>query len=883
MEKNDFVRCLDNIATANEEIQNQSRSVIIDMRSNNTSLFFNLIFQVFEDNNSTFSQIVICLSAIRDMLIPTEDFGFSQIIKNWKSDFMEEVRVPLKNFIISFIHNEEDAIRNVSASIFALIFAIEQHELTENNWPQAISNLVDEFISEGTVGYCKHGIMTFFHELMILPIFEIKIKKNEDFVQYIGPEISRFLFQLIQNLEKPDSNPIAILDYSILCIYDLITYVPEVFNGGKEITLLLNSYESALPLTDSAQYQKLFEIIYQIIVNYYDHMSDFMETIFNLSSKGIDCPNDELVCISIEFWIQFTKYEAKIPKSKNNYQFTQTAIDPLIKLLLNVISQNKEDTLIQSINLLRILSKNYQEKTINISIQIIESLINNDEDMIGVFVSLSLIRGICSEKGKNFDKLIGFFERISNLIILGFSSESEIDDLIPFSAILAANRMIISCRLIANCQDTFDFLLYLYQNQPINPNFVYPILQLSIALFSSTTHELNKANFSKLFEILFKSIDDPSMAINEECLKSIFSALKYLVNGTYEKDHQLQDYYPKVEEKLNEYIALLSDSPDELIKIKLDQTLQLINIFIIKLSVDFLPFVEVLLTNSLSTCAIKFQNFTFDNILIILSSLCLHLKNKMFDLSEFLIEHITIGFKQDPSIISQTFTLCADFIINVNNSKVELIEQMFNLVDSPSDQIKYCIPEDQIQLIIPSFIKEFARMFLKIKYNLDDFRNGDFIWPEEILDRFYDIVDKQIESKQLSIDYEQNSPNFNYYNAARIYEGYFYAYAAYYKYQKVSKINYNKAVNIIIKKVIWQCKNTKAYDCNTAIALCKLLKKLFKNYKNKIVRILKNKSILRILTDNPEYLDDLDFKCKIDKTIGYIENTNLGPLEEELT
>lgn len=491
--------------------------------------------------------------------------------------------------------------------------------------------------------------------------------------------------------------------------------------------------------------------------------------------------------------------------------------------------------------------------------------------MIGVFVSLSLIRGICSEKRKvDFDKLNRFFERICNLIILGFSGESEIDDLIPFSAIWAANRMIISCETISNCQATFNFLLYLYQNQPINPNFIYPILQLSSALFSSTAPKLNKDNFPKLFEILFKSIDDPSMAINEECLKSIFSALKYLVYGTTEKDHQLQEYYPKVEEKLNEYMDLLLASPDELLEIKLDQTLQLINIFIMKLSDDFSPFVETLLTNSLSICATKFRNLTFDNILIILSSLCLNLKNNLFDYSEFIIEYIKTGFKQDPSIISLTFTLCADFIINVNNSKVELIEQMINLVDPPSGQIEIFIPMDQIQLIVPSFIKEFARMFLKIKFNLNDFRNGDFIWPEEILDRFYAIVDKQIEAKYLLIDYEKNSPNFNYYNAARIYEGYFYAYAAYYKYQKVSDFNFNKAVEII-KKVIHQCKNTKAYDWNTATALCKLLKKLFNNYKNRIVHKLGNKNIIHILKDNPEYLNDPKFKKKIDDTIAYIK------------
>ena len=129
MEKDEFIQCLDNITNGDEDTQSKCRGAIMDLRKNDAISFFELVFKVFEDESPSFSRIILCLSAIRDMFIPTNDFPLSSMTKTWFSEPLTEIRVRLKNFVITFVHDEEIAIRNVSASVFALIFALERKKL----------------------------------------------------------------------------------------------------------------------------------------------------------------------------------------------------------------------------------------------------------------------------------------------------------------------------------------------------------------------------------------------------------------------------------------------------------------------------------------------------------------------------------------------------------------------------------------------------------------------------------------------------------------------------------------------------------------------------------------------------------------------------------
>lgn len=858
MEINEFIRYLDNATIDDGNIRSESSKFIMSLRTDNPFLFFNLVFQVFDNENSSTSQVIVCLSAIRNMLLPSEEFQISQIYQNWYSDFMNEIRDRLKDFIFDLIHNEEYSIRGVSSSIYALIFAIETYKPFDDYWPQTISKFVDEFQSEESAEHCKLGIISFFHELMVLPIFS-KLKSAE-YHRFFLNELHRFLQPIIQNLIDPQSNSKTIFDYSILCLLDLITYAHEIFDGPDEITFLLQSYEIALQYVDAVQYQQLFDVLLQIIKRFYDNISIFMENIFDYVKKGIDCPNDDLVCISIGFWIELCRFEKGLVDSQSEIQiqnFALTSIEPMIQLLLVVISsinqrQKINDILIQSIDLISCFSEDYPEETAKILNSQINSLIfSEDEDSI--FTSLVLIRGVCTksivnDNYMNFNKIFG---RICWLII-NYEITDEIIS-IPYAAMWAANRVVMSCQSIAYDQLTFDFIFELFQNPNIYQKCRYSLFELSKVLIKSSSKSLVQNNFADLFNIFFESLDNPEMTVDVQCLESNFSCLFDLVSAVKQRFDKLFDCYVQVFEKIDNYMNFLStDGSREFLEFRLINILHLIQNFVEKLSIDFNSQCENLV-EKLIKCTKKHHNLTYDLILNVFSSLCLVLKENFDKYSDLTANFIIDGIEsQSPSTINESIKLCGYLIKYVDKNQINLFDNIFQLIDG--------MPPYQAHYILPTFIKTFSILLKKYPA----------AWPDDTIDRFYKIVEEQLNDPNLKIDSVQNDENFDFDYAARIYEASFYAYATYFKHQEASDENFKLAKFIL--KFALQCQKTGAYDCNTALALSKLLKTLIEAFENKISRLLNAKYNKKILNDALKFDCDIEYKVEIRRIINIIQN-----------
>lgn len=853
MEINDFLQILDSISkcTNNNDENNQNKygEIIISLRNGNTVLFYDLVFKVFNLPNVSSSRIIICLLSIKDMLTPTDDFPLSKINQNWYSDFMNEIRIQLKKYIFRYIHIEEDVIRNISSLIYALIFAIE--DPNDTYWSNSISFLVNEFLNDDVPGYSKYGIMTFFHETMILPIFSDKLEK----LDFIRLQFQRFLSKLIINLMNPESNSKIIFDFSILSILDLIMHIPIIFN--EELTKsLLNSYSSALPKTDIAHYQNLFEILLEIIKYHYNDAPVYLPTIFDYSVKGIICPNDDIVCASIEFWIEFCKYEKKSGNKSRGY--TKTAMEQLTMLLLKVISQNKMQTGIPSIKLIRQFTILYNEDMLKIALPKIRNYIYNDNDIIGVFVSLALINGICSKRSKSYSILYQYSNRICNLIKIGIENENETSSPIPYAAIWALSRSIVVCESVANEKEIVKFVLYLLQDPNLNKNLIFSVFQLAISLFKSIdTGKLYKY-LDKFFETLFGSIDDPAKIINIDCLDANFGALTALIKNSPPQSKKLINQFPKVIEKFENWMNFLQ-TDENYIELRLIGILGVIDCFINNLTYEFKELCPNLI-ELLINCVKMHKDIVYENILMILSSLCINLGKDFNENSPFVNDFIKYGFKaQSPSIINRSIILCSDFMIYVNNENTELIIQMFDLVNN--------LPFYHKQMVVPTFIKSFGQMLYQIKYVNGDHKN-DFIWPREILDQFYSIVDQQLNNPCLS---PKNPRLDNYYNA-RIYEACFIAYAPYFKNEQGSDENLQKAV-FFIRTYILNCQRTKSYDSDTAYALCNLIRELIDKYKNKIT-VKFGKWTMLILIDDERVLQEMDKSHRkfIDETIEKIKN-----------
>ena len=887
MDVDNFRFLLNKIQNGDEKSQVDARSEIMNIREKDINFFFRLILEIFKENASSpqinVPNVIICFSALCDTFIPNRNAPKELIQHQWMSEDFTNIRTCLKELLILYIQCNEVSVRNMAACVIARVLAIEE----EQNWSDLFPQLLFLFMNENASVSQMHGVLVTFHEILNLPIFN-KIKK----INEINPSISQLLLGILQYISLHINKTLT--DFSILCVLDFCQNLPIIFEDSERIARLLDVYPNILPFCDNNEYENLFRILFEIIKHsYFSYIPQFMSQIYELSVKGIICPNKDLVTISLHFWIEFCNYEKKLQKINKSRNISETAMTELFSVLLSLIcndyrsNENESkysfsEICLKSVSLIRIFTLLYPTKMIEKSKSIIspvlikdsekfQELINKPRDFDKIFTILSLINGICIkvESSQNFSFLKMYFK---DIVMLIFNNNL----MISISAICALNRIVAVLNDDYIQQNAYRVVLDILAKDI--PEILEPcVYQMIISLINASNKKIISEYFIAIFNLMMKKIKDPdnfqessnsnlddysynideASDINQNILENQFAVLMFLTEGSYKESQNVSNCYPEVFKLLSKFTSFVSFNQTYLVNYLMN-LLRLTNYIIINQQEKFEVFADPLI-ELLIPCINKYSNIFFEDIACVLSALCRCLKDKLKKYSTFFIEIIHTGlFSQSPPIINSSMFLCCDLVTSVDQSITLPIKEMFDVIPQ--------IPEIPSRFIIPYFIESVAHI-------LNDGCVNNI--PPEYCNSFIDFVIKKLD-EVVYVGNVQNASevlNINEFEYAQhIFNSSFYAFAAYFKYNYEPIKEKTMEASRFLKKYVVPCAKSKAYNIETVISLCKLLKELGRKFKGEISVTLNNRFIRSILTDPEIKIKNIEYRQEIKKTIEFIED-----------
>ncbi|OHT06545.1 hypothetical protein TRFO_25438 [Tritrichomonas foetus] len=868
MNTDDFQFHLSQIINGTEVQQLDSRTAIINLRATDIVHFFELCVNIFENPLSPPSSLIICFSAIRDLFTASRELPIAMIKANWSHELLTNIRSKMKTVLIKLLQNDNEPVRNMSAFIISRILLIEG----KNKWPDLFTQLNDLFTQNSYDQCIQHGVLTAFHEILCQQVFQ-NAKK-------IDPDVLTLVDTLILFLSNSTSE--IVLYYTIRCILDISQNIPIIFQEKKRVEMILNAYPLILPRIDKVHFEIMFDILFEIVKNVYEHVEEIMEQIFDLCVKGIGCPNNEIITISINFWIQFCNFEKyRKTNSKKTLFITKKVMMSLFDLLVKIISQNNRQTGEPAMALLRRFTLLYQDEMLQLTFPIITQILIKNENLSNsanyytiedqtyherkcsteniqniennnetnanrtpqaLFVVLSLINSLCDKPSQKYHFLINYFNDIINIFY------NSIDP-VPFAAICALNRIVYVCDHEQFHITCFKFVIDLLKKE-IPQNYLCGVYQLIISLIKSSNKNIVNKNFKEIFDVVFKHIQFSNPEA-EEIINDQFSVLVFLLKKVTHGLAAVSESYHPVFDYLVRNIEFLQCDQDHL-DLRLLNLINLIGFFIMNLRFRFEVFYFDLV-NTLMTCFNNHQNLVFEEVLSIFSILCAYLNNKMQEFVPYFQELIIYGLRtQSPGIINNSIILCCNLVSYVDQSCFKPVQEIFVIIDQ--------IPEGPIRMILPTFI-EYVGTLLNELGDSSDF-------PFEVLNKYKSIVDIQLNEVLHSNDLEY---------ATQIFTGGFSAYAAYFKYNHTPIEEVVIVARNFIKKVVLQCLIQKAYNVETIFRLCDLLIVLGKCFKSKISISMNHKFIRSVLTDDSFYKNEvhyLEIQDKFRKTLDFIEKIN---------
>lgn len=834
-----FVQIHDAISSGNDQSLQQYNELIEKLQEENPQLFLSLSIQVFQDQSSTLNRIISCLSGILKLIKPSSVNPIFKICEFWNNPSMNEITNNIKLYLFNCIPNEHLPIQNLSSFAFALIFIIESKDKINPLWSDILVKLSNGITDNSSSEPCKHGCLTFFSEIIRTPIF----KRTPQFQTFLIPGFHIILGKLIENLSSPTSISEPLFRHSIQFIFELITTVPQIISNEEEASILLNSYNSALPkCINPEDYKLLFVIILELIKYNYVNIGSLMSKIFELSYKGITCPNKSIVIISIEFWEQICLFEKSLPANIPFKKYSKTAMEALFGDLLKIMSQMDNEASITCVSLLRNFTKLYPKEMIELSRPEIDQILSNrgqlDNPEMRFYVIFNLINALCvkhfnrnNESPLNDLPLLEYF-----LIIVDIICKCNSHILIQIG-LITCNSLIQCSNQIPNDKRILEFVNSVINNRDLMLQFKIEGFQICRSLFKKS----HTIHFEAFFDVLFNLAFDSDITDTDDSINNAFSSLVDLISNKGNEFNLSNTYHIffKLLQKYNDKLSIT----DNFSQIRLRWILDIICKYIYCLDNKFKPFSQDLVEELIRTSGVH-RDLAYEDVLIVFSHLCIALR-KEFDFSQNVLELVEYGMNsQSPSIMKTSFELYSDLYLNVGTQNCNPIEMMFHIRENFPfifEMIKF------------SFIECFAKMLLGTEKENSSPKNV-VQFPPEFLDEYKSIIDGEI-SRNL---YDPQSSDFDLRYATEFYKSVFYFYAAFFDRTEKSNEDMANAKSFICKQV-FQCYKSGTYkSINTLYALYRLLNVLYRKYETKLGEL--NLKFLKKMLKDEEVLANEDPK-----------------------
>ena len=259
----------------------------------------------------------------------------------WKQ-LAEETRGQIKSTLLKTLLSPETTARHTAAQACAEVAAVE---LPFQAWNEFLPTIVD-YITNNT-----HPDVVKISSLECLGFTCERIASLEDeSIPEITPAVTdKMLTAIVDGMQETRADSIRLS--ATIALKNSLLFTKKNMESIDERNIIMQAICQATQSKDVKVRASSFECLVQIAYQYYDKLSDYMNALFQLTTKAIEMDEEEVALNAIEFWSTICEEEMdildEIADGINDRQcmkYVEGALPNLGPLLTNTLTKQDEDS-----------------------------------------------------------------------------------------------------------------------------------------------------------------------------------------------------------------------------------------------------------------------------------------------------------------------------------------------------------------------------------------------------------------------------------------------------------------------------------------------------------------------------------------------------------
>ncbi|EAY01447.1 hypothetical protein TVAG_490350 [Trichomonas vaginalis G3] len=612
------------------------------------------------------------------------------IEKFWIKEENSQMISTLKDAVLKIINEDTDLLQNDCSWIIALIFQIEK-----SNFLPFISEILLKFDSLKSLLISS----TLLNNIFNLPFYKSRIK-SAGFTELLGKVYPTYVDLLGKPVTELDSDELRILiSETILKGLSLET---DVFNSEESITSILNALPQSFPIPNLKLYQNLNSILSSLVIHFYDLSHNFVDAVFEYTSKGLSCEDEDFIISSLQVWNEILNYEITLyERHKKVLGVANKFFLEFLNIFMNfgergaasisdAIFQESYNLLYNAFLIVKI-SNNFFQNYFQIISSVIQDCFNDQSNLLALFLGMYLVTVITSDSVSKIHAISDFvYSEVTNIVFdLFFNSTDQqivavaawtMGKIFEGTVIPNHNRH----EDFGNITDITNLVLNRIEDQFKPDRSKYFLMHLSnLFLKLVNNFKLKSVIFSDLgWEHFFTVYFSILQLWPEIEVESSFAFMNFSrgINNLLGLTKDIRDIWPKVLNSLIEMLVSTFNSIDE--KITTVQGCYLENIsYILEHGIRLVPETSTILINILKYLFTMRISTTYEISLDILTSLVI-INNYNEELAKLYLEYMTDGMESnDPNVIMQCASTATRFFTKMGPFRINYIEDFKQCLD----------------------------------------------------------------------------------------------------------------------------------------------------------------------------------------------------------
>ncbi|CAE6354430.1 unnamed protein product [Rhizoctonia solani] len=330
---------LANSFSADAALRHDAESKLEALARDNLSTFMATLMPELTNENNPLPVRNAAALNIKNAIVARDANRQQELNEKWLA-LPQETRNGVKHGAMATLGSPQPRAGTFAAQVISAIAAIE---VPAEQWLDLITQLLT-FASDGSnVGLRMNALTAIGQICEVVPPSSLSSRSNE------------ILTAVVQGARREEPSP-EVQGAAITALLNSLEFIRDNFEREGERNYLMQVVCEATQSENHPVQVGAFECLVKIMSLYYDKMGFYMErALFGLTVVGMKNPDEKVALQAVEFWSTVAEEEIELKMEeaealeygdlpeRENKKFATTALNDIVPVLLQLLTQQEED------------------------------------------------------------------------------------------------------------------------------------------------------------------------------------------------------------------------------------------------------------------------------------------------------------------------------------------------------------------------------------------------------------------------------------------------------------------------------------------------------------------------------------------------------------